>query len=272
MSTNDEKILQKNVIILLKKLLKNIVNQVFSFVNREQESKVGVKTVAEILIEDKQEREKVLNSTSENIYEEIEEKERDFNDSSMSISSASQLLENPSPLSWAVQSPSFDLEGEFTLKRQRGIRRKRPKENDDKSQSKRKKRSLSLSPSNTKKNPDQRVLVEAVNRNVRRCVLETNLDSNLDSILDRPEESISQRKASVWELESPRSTMTDDFQSSKSFMNSLSETPETPLVATVRRCLKYSPESEPVRSERGSIEIEYSVYGDQIHVHSKYQF
>ena len=87
------------------------------------------------------------------------------NDSS--VSSASQLLENPSPLSWAFCSPPSDFEGEFTLKRQRGIRRKRQtKDKNGQTLSKRAKH-------------ERLPFVEAVNRHVKRLALETDLDSEM---------------------------------------------------------------------------------------------
>lgn len=278
---------------------------------REQKTHYGGKTVAEILLKDSDERRKILKATTksetienqaspEHIYETIPEKEETIpiedveipeshNDSS--VSSASQLLENPSPMSWAFQSPSKDFEGEFTLRRQRGIRRKRTQKEVDpekNSASKRaKKRSLTLSPSSMMQVSElevevQEPLVEAVNRDVKRCPLETDLDSTLDDKLaggstttlcvDVQSQILedSRRKASFWDLESPKSSLLEDIHSSKSFYNNTSE---TPLVATVRRCLKYSPEIEAPKSNcRTSIEIEYSVQGDQIHVRGEISF
>lgn len=273
----------------------------FSFLFREQEVEqchFTGKTVAEILLADAEERQKILDSSrdeqnlsrSDHTYETIAEREESaeketacHNDSS--ISSASQLLEDPSPMSWAFSSPPNDLDGEFTLKRQRGIRRKRHRKDTEKIyEGKRaKKRSSSHSPStSTKTEKAQDALMEAVNPHVKKLALETDLDSTLDekcvfapkalfSSLEDPrkDEEIG-RKANSWDLDSPKSTITDDFQSSKSFLNSMSNTPEAPLIATVRRCLKFSPESEPPKPNcHGSIEIEYSVAGDQIHVRGK---
>lgn len=247
--------------------------------------------MAEILLGDAEERTKVLEAscekrpdsemtdhTYETIAERIEIVEEESparNDSS--ISSVSQLLEDPSPVSWAFASPLNDLEGEFTLKRQRGIRRKRPRKDGDKTiDGKRAKRACS-----SVSNDNQDVLIEAVNPNVKKLALETDLDTTLDekhvpamktSFLreDRKEEDTS-RKTNSWDLDSPKSSMMDD-QSSKSFVTSVSTTPEVPLVATVRRCLKFSPEDElPTRSNcRGSIEIECSLVAEQIHVRGKH--
>ncbi|KAL0124761.1 hypothetical protein PUN28_006547 [Cardiocondyla obscurior] len=264
----------------------NMDNTVTEVLHREQEVNFGSKTVAEILLGDAEERNKILEAscdkrpdskatdhTYETIAEIVEEESPARNDSS--ISSVSQLLEDPSPVSWAFTSPLNDLDGEFTLKRQRGIRRKRPRKEADKVvDGKRAKRTCSPS---TKEN--QVTLVEAVNPNVKKLVLETDLDSTLDekhvpatkmSFCDaeeRKEEDIS-RKTSSWDLDSPKSSLMDDLHSSKSFVTSVSTTPEVPLVATVRRCLKFSPEGElPMRSNsRGSIEIECSVVAEHIHV------
>ena len=254
------------------------------------------KTVAEILLGDVEERKKVLEASrgeeespakSDHTYETIMDAGTACHNDS-SVSSASQLLEDPSPMSWAFASPTNDLdEGEFTLKRQRGIRRKRHRKDTEKAfNGKRaKRRSSSRSPSADAKEPNNAV-VEAVNPNVKKLALETDLDATLDhekcvfepkalfSELDErkdeeeeEEEEEVERKANTWDLDSPKSTLTDDFHSSKSLLTSMSNTPETPLVATVRRCLKFSPESEPPRQNcHGSIEIEYSVVGDQIHV------
>ena len=267
--------------------------------------------MAEILLKDYEERRKILEArksnkaqngdSPEHIYETIPEKDDQVpvedlilaeSHNNSSVSSASQLLENPSPLSWALQSPSKDFEGEFTLRRQRGIRRKRQQKDADpekNSKSKRaKKRSLSLSPSTMVQVGEvevQEPLVEAVNRNVKRCPLETDLDSTLDDKLsggstttfcvDVQNQNVedSRRKTSFWDLESPKSSLLDDFHSSKSFSNIVSNTSETPLVATVRRCLKYSPECEvPKANPRGSIQIEYSVQGEQIYVRREFPY
>ncbi|XP_015431493.1 PREDICTED: uncharacterized protein LOC107187831 [Dufourea novaeangliae] len=274
----------------------NMDNTVTEVLNREQELNFTGKTVAEILLGDAEERNKVLEgdrddetlTKSEHTYETIVEQEENVEDETAchndsSVSSASQLLEDPSPMSWAFSSPPDDLNGEFTLKRQRGIRRKRHRKDTEKMyEGKRARRRLSNhSPStNDKTDTAQVTLMEAVNPNVKKLALETDLDITLDEKcvfaekaneedLDdhrRNEEDLG-RKTITWDLDSPKSTVTDDFQSSKSFLNSMSNTPETPLIATVRRCLKFSPESEPPRLNcRGSIEIEYSVVGDRIHV------
>ncbi|XP_034194309.1 protostome-specific GEF [Osmia lignaria lignaria] len=272
----------------------NMDNTVTEVLNREQEVNFSGKTVAEILLGDVEERKKVLEDSREDeqnvsqvdhTYETIMEREEEdeetacHNDSS--ISSASQLLEDPSPMSWAFSSPTNELDGEFTLKRQRGIRRKRHRKDTGKiyegKRAKRRSSSHSPSTSATIEKP-QDALVEAVNPNVKKLALETDLDTTLDEkcvfapkVLfsgqeDRKEEEVG-KKNGTWELDSPKSSLTDDFQSSKSFLNSMSNTPETPLVATVRRCLKFSPESElPKPNCHGSIEIEYSVVGEQIHV------
>ncbi|XP_018368305.1 PREDICTED: uncharacterized protein LOC108764515 [Trachymyrmex cornetzi] len=264
----------------------NMDNTVTEVLHREQEVNFGSKTVAEILLGDAEERHKVLEAscekrpeskmtdhTYETIAEVVEEESPARNDSS--ISSVSQLLEDPSPVSWAFTSPLNDLDGEFTLKRQRGIRRKRPRKDGDKVvDGKRAKRTCSPS---TKEN--QVTLVEAINPNVKKLALETDLDSTLDEkhvpatkmsfydVEDRKEDDIS-RKTSSWDLDSLKSSMMDDLHSSKSFVTSVSTTPEVPLVATVRRCLKFSPEGElPTRSNcRGSIEIECSLVAEHIHV------
>lgn len=283
----------------------NISNESSLWTNREQETNFGGKTVAEILLGDIEERKKVLRATNnlkddeadsnveDHIYETIvdptERNDHQMADVTMnmpqdtnshndsSILSASQLLENPSPLSWPYRSPCDDLGGEFTLKRQRGIRRKRhQKDAGGKSEGKRSKRSLSLSPSNSNEQlvQDANTLIEAVNPNVKKLVLETDLDSTLNdnqAVAKEKENDVS-RKTNYWDLESPKSSLTDDFQSSKSFVNSINDTPEAPLVATVRRCLKFSPENEiPRTNGRGSIEIEYSVVGDHILVRGTLQ-
>ncbi|XP_076160107.1 protostome-specific GEF [Ptiloglossa arizonensis] len=273
----------------------NMDNTVTEVLNREQEMNFTGKTVAEILLGDVEERKKLLEGNrndqiptkSEHTYETIVEQEENaeeetppHNDSS--VSSASQLLEDPSPMSWAFTSPPNDLDGEFTLKRQRGIRRKRHRKDTEKIyEGKRaKRRSSSHSPTTSSKTAKPRdALVEAVNPNVKKLALETDLDSTFElkpvlppkallSVRDDPrKDEDAGRKAGSWDLDSPKSTVTDDFPSSKSFLNSVSNTPEAPLVATVRRCLKYSPENEQPRPNcHGSIEIEYSVLGDQIHV------
>ncbi|XP_051159071.1 uncharacterized protein LOC127280218 isoform X2 [Leptopilina boulardi] len=277
----------------------NVNNTVTEIMNREQKRNCGGKTVAEILLKDTEERRKILEGKSnspEHIYEMIVERDDDIaaTHSDSSISSASQLLENPSPLSWALQSPSKDFEGEFTLRRQRGIRRKRHQqkemeiEKNSSSESKRAKKqgdSLNQNESTTQINEEieeiiEDPLMEAVNRNVKRCPLETDLDSTLDDkfaggstttfCVDIQSQLLddSRRKASsFWDLESPKSSLLDDLHSTKSFLNSVENTPEAPLVATVRRCLKYSPEIDPPKSNsKGSIQIEHSVQDEQIHL------
>ncbi|CAL1677028.1 unnamed protein product [Lasius platythorax] len=268
----------------------NMDNTVTEVLHREQEVNFGSKTVAEILLSNAEERNKILEASCnkqsdsnmmDHIYETIPEQDEMAeeelsparNDSS--ILSVSQLLEDPSPVSWAFASPLNDLEGEFTLKRQRGIRRKRPRKDGDKAMDgKRAKRTCSPST-----NENQDTLIEAVNPNVKKLVLETDLDSILDEkhlpvtkaffcgAKDRKEEDIN-RKIGSWDLDSPKSSMTDDLYSTKSFATSVSTTPEVPLVATVRRCLKFSPEGEPSTRFNccGSIEIECSLVAEHIHV------
>ncbi|XP_014484792.1 PREDICTED: uncharacterized protein LOC106749639 [Dinoponera quadriceps] len=266
----------------------NMDNTVTEVLHREQEVNFGSRTVAEILLGDAEERSKILEGsceqqsdtkTMDHTYETIAEQDEAVaeeesparNDSS--ISSASQLLDDPSPVSWAFTSPLNDLEGEFTLKRQRGIRRKRQRKDGEQSVSgKRAKRTCSLLATDK-----QDALVEAVNPNVKKLALETDLDSTLDErhvpalktsfcgANDRKEADVSRKTRSSWDLDSPKSSMMDDLHSPKSF--SVSTTPEVPLIATVRRCLKFSPEGELLRSNcRGSIEIECSLVAEQIHV------
>lgn len=251
---------------------------------REQEVNFGSKTVAQILLGDAEERNKILEGTSDSkmtdhIYETIAEHEDEMVEASparndSSISSVSQLLEDPSPVSWAFASPLNDLEGEFTLKRQRGIRRKRPRKDGDKEiDGKRAKRTCNPT---AKEEDQQNTLMEAINPNVKKLALETDLDSTLDEkhvlptkisfcgVEERGKDA--SRKISSWDLDSPKSSVTD---SSKSFVTSMSTTPEVPLVATVRRCLKFSPEFEPPARSincRGSIEIECSLVAEHIHV------
>ncbi|XP_043681403.1 uncharacterized protein LOC122635343 isoform X1 [Vespula pensylvanica] len=299
----------------------NMDNTVTEVLNRENETNFGGKTVAEILLSDIEERKKILkgrctvtieeDETSsfleeDHTYETIvqcDTKTMDEDEvasqvaiqSDSSVSSASQLLEDPSPMSWPFTSPTTnEFDGEFTLKRQRGIRRKRQQQRKEKSvfEGKKPKRmtgitsggspgSNQLSKMENKDNPT----IEAINPNVKKLVLETDLDSTLeDKQLQNPEfsnksscffkndckkEDHSEKngKSTIWELESPKST--EDYHSSKSILNSISDTPEAPLIATVRRCLKYSPENEPSRSDtdrRGSIEIEYSFVADHVQV------
>lgn len=263
----------------------------YNYVCREQEINFGSKTVAEILLGNAEERSKILeagdkqsdSNMMDHIYETIPEQDEVAEEESLarndsSISSVSQLLEDPSPVSWAFASPLNDL-GEFTLKRQRGIRRKRPRKDGDKAMDgKRVKRMCSPSV-----NEDQNTLIEAINPNVKKLVLETDLDSTLNEkhlpvtkaffcdAKDRKEEDVN-RKADFWDLDSPKSSMMDDLHSTKSFATSVSTTPEVPLIATVRRCLKFSPESEPSTrfNSCGSIEIECSLVAEHIHVRGKF--
>ncbi|KAK2579579.1 hypothetical protein KPH14_010874 [Odynerus spinipes] len=284
----------------------NMDNTVTEVLSRENETNFGGKTVAEILLGNVQERTKIFEDTNtvgeaigeeeegeeafedDHTYETIVEygREGSTNDevamehSDSSVSSASQLLEDPSPMAWAFSSPvSEHGEGEFTLKRQRGIRRKRQQRKEKKSiDGKRPKRRLSssVSPKSSGRSKIQDdTLLEAINPNVKKLALETNLDSTLEDkrvfsstdLEHKKERMDTSEKGNVWELESPKSSSTDDYYSSKSVLNSVSNTPEAPLVATVRRCLKYSPESEPLKSNcRGSIEIEYSFVTDHIKV------
>ncbi|KAK0179867.1 hypothetical protein PV327_005578 [Microctonus hyperodae] len=278
----------------------NMNNTVTEIITEQQENNISGKTVAEILMHDANERRRILeintddkiklpidiNSQQMNVCESImqeqiltvedEEGKAKHNDSS--VSSASQLLENPSPISWAFCSPSNDSDGEFTLRRQRGIRRKRQQRdqgNNKNSASKRaKKRSQSVSPTTKRKIMDGQVPpVQAVNLYVKKLPLETDLDSPMSEIATSKTLSHNQKndetsKTNLWELESPKSSLMDDFPSCKSsFLQSMIVTPEAPLIATVRRCLKYSPEVEiPRANSKGSIEIEYDVIGDNIHV------
>ncbi|XP_044595390.1 uncharacterized protein LOC123272572 isoform X3 [Cotesia glomerata] len=204
-----------------------------------------------------------------------DEGKADHNDSS--VSSASQLLENPSPISWAFRSPSIDSDGEFTLKRQRGIRRKRQQKDqgiNKSSGSKRAKtRSQSVSPATRKKILEgDEPPIQAVNLHVKKITLETDLDSIFDGKIDskilNQYQKNEETKMNLWDLDSPKSSLIDEFPSSKSsFVHSGNETSETPLIATVRRCLKYSPEVEiPEPNSRSSIELEYNIIGDSIHI------
>lgn len=243
------------------------------------------KSVAEILALDPAERRAVLDNEREvddNLYETIEP-HTNHNDST--VSSASQLLEDPSPMSWATGSSP----GEFTLRRQRGIRRKRTGHQRDHQEQdsgvfrkRAKRRSASLSP---KKSPSFREgsppheICEAINLEVNKLALETDLDASCQMKVesfcpsfDDPMTEEHSRKTLTWDLDSPKSSMNDDFHSSKSFLTSVSVTPEAPLVATVRRCLKYSPEgdAERIPYSRGSIEVELSSHDDHIRVCGKF--
>ncbi|XP_011302252.1 uncharacterized protein PsGEF [Fopius arisanus] len=225
------------------------------------------KTVAEILLRDSEERRKVLGrAESPELVETMNHEDKPHNDSS--VSSASQLLEDPSPMSWAFRSPSNDSDGEFKLRRQRGIRRKR--KGNDKASSSKRKRQDSVSPGTKRRILELQEPVQAVNMHVKRLALETDLDSTFgERTVCKTELSQSNDTGkNLWELESPKSSLMDDFPSSKSsLLHSVTETPEAPLVATVRRCLKYSPDvGTPRGHSRGSIEIEYNVIGDYIHV------
>lgn len=266
----------------------NMDNTVTEVLTNQQES--NPKTVAEILLRDADERRKVLGldnvgqesitTSPEHIYETIVEKDEDVDEKAphndSSVSSASQLLEDPSPMSWAFRSPSNDSDGEFKLRRQRGIRRKRKDRGNDKSSaSKRVKRQDSVSPTK-RKILELMEPMQAVNLHVKRLALETDLDSTFG---ERTvcKTSFSQSKGddtgkNLWELESPKSSLMDDFPSSKSsLLHSVTVTPEAPLIATVRRCLKYSPDADTPRGHsRGSIEIEYNVIGDYIHVRGEW--
>ncbi|XP_015179195.1 PREDICTED: uncharacterized protein LOC107067842 isoform X2 [Polistes dominula] len=290
----------------------NMDNTVTEVLNREKETNFGGKTVAEILFNDIEERNKILETrctiTTEEEEEEEEEQEEEEEDhtyetivqchgeedenkdeSDGSISSASQLLEDPSPISWSFTSPTEnEFNGEFTLKRQRGIRRKRQQRRKEKSvfEGKRPKRMINSTSEqvSTKIENDDTVRIEAINPNVKKLTLETDLDSILEdkqhveefsnasvffsnTLDDRSGNNV---KNNMWEFESPKSALTEDNHSSNSILKPTSNnTPEVPLVATVRRCLKYSPESEPSKSDidrRGSIEIEYSFVADHIQV------
>lgn len=278
-------------------------------------NKNDVKKVADILIQDPDERRLVQNSSSDklkinlnnenlNDYETINEShiyetileinndsENNHNDSS--ISSASQLLEDPSPMSWLINSPDDDNDdddGRFTLKRQRGIRRKRQKKNHDNNDSSANKKakihkSSSISPESRRKILETGIpIFEAFNYNVKKLPLETDFDATIGDEINfkttttplfcHSKDDVT--KVNMWDLDSPKSSLIDDYQSSKgSFIQSVSETPEAPLIATVRRCLKYSPEFDNNGSKlhtRGSIEIEYNATGDFIHIKGKYIF
>ncbi|XP_063972686.1 uncharacterized protein Psgef isoform X2 [Diachasmimorpha longicaudata] len=257
----------------------NMDNTVTEVLTSQQEN--NPRTVAEILVRDSEERRKVLEVSGkksprspEHVYESImTEKDEDktsHNDSS--VSSASQLLEDPSPMSWVFRSPSNDSDGEFKLRRQRGIRRKRKDQGNDKSSaSKRAKQHDSVSPGTKRKILELHEPMQAVNLHVKRLALETDLDSTFNErtvCKTSFSHSKDETGKNMWELESPKSSLMDDFPSSKSsLLHSVTETPEAPLIATVRRCLKYSPDvGTPRGHSRGSIEIEYNVIGDYIHV------
>lgn len=260
--------------------------------------------MAEILLSDNAERARVLTCQQSTNRHSLDPKvicsqqpdEHQFvtmtpthNDST--VSSASQLLEDPSPVTWAFESTSSDLEGQFTLRRQRGIRRKRRRKEvnseDDLALTTNisgskcaKKRSLSLSPKSERKRSrgEAAVLCEAINKDVKRFQLETDLDCSMeatcstsDTFATKDHETmdvkVDETKAITWISESPRSSLME--QSSKSFLTSICDTPEAPLVATVRRCLKYSPECEllPRTVIRGFIEISCSIVnGNEVHV------
>ncbi|XP_057325089.1 uncharacterized protein LOC130667491 isoform X2 [Microplitis mediator] len=274
----------------------NMNNTVTEIINEQQQTNVCNNKIDEKINNIDSDKEKQKSETNsdtmksnlnddknnvDNNYESVEEKMIDdegkakHNDSS--VSSASQLLENPSPISWAFRSPSIDSDGEFTLKRQRGIRRKRQQKDqgtNKNSVSKRAKtRSQSISPGTKKKILEtQEPPIEAVNLHVKKLPLETDLDSTFGEKIDSKALNQCQKndetKTNLWDLDSPKSSLIDDFPSSKSsFVHSVNETPEAPLIATVRRCLKYSPEVEiPKSNSRSSIELEYNIIGDCIHV------
>ena len=88
----------------------------------------------------------------------------------------------------------------------------------------------------------------------------------------------------TWDTDSPKSSLLDSFATTAT--TSAVCTPETPLVATVRRCLKYSPETpgheynNPRSNDnsvgsgtgggnRGAIEIECYAGEEKIHVKSE---
>lgn len=289
--------------------IENVDNTVTEVLHKEQEGHATVagKSVAEILasdalercigrtgrpnpVEEFEARQEGLSEKEERMENEtVDEPGAPHNDSS--VSSASQLLEDPSPMSWAVASPLGDLDGQFTLRRQRGIRRKRTGQQRDVaffevSRKRAKRRSASLSPKRSpafrESSPDPGFICEAVNLEVNKFILETDLDASCETrtaslcpSLDDPKTEDRSRKTLCWELESPKSSvMNDDFHTSKSFLTSVSVTPEAPLVATVRRCLKYSPEGDAFRpfsySSRGSIEVELSTQADHIQVRGKF--
>ncbi|XP_025602970.2 uncharacterized protein LOC105691992 isoform X2 [Athalia rosae] len=255
----------------------------------------------------------------ENLYETIQEVRRNslnepvaiiaaHNDSS--VLSASQLLEDPSPMSWkaASEASPCEMDGQFTLRRQRAIRRKRTGQQRDLqdvdashfvvSRKRAKRRSASLSPKKSvafQESCSPVSICEAVNLDVKKIILETDLDASTcdietttSCVTHQPSFCPSSDdvktgncsgttsgvgKTLYWEFESPKSaSANDDFQSSKSFLTSTSVTPEAPLVATVRRCLKYSPEGSldgyesSTNGSRGSIEVELSSEEDHIRV------
>ncbi|XP_023288697.1 uncharacterized protein LOC105696840 [Orussus abietinus] len=287
----------------------NMDNTVTEVLHREQEANYG-QSVAEILLRDPDERRKIETNikgietsecpseineqpteTDDHSAETVEEEKIDTEERNKSndstVSSASQLLEDPSPMSWAFRSPTNDFDDNFTLKRQRGIRRKRHQKGETNggpaSKSKRiKKRSISLSPPRSKTLDEADTIIEAVNLHVKKFTLETDLDEVLATgspaisqmpfcaNSECPKEEDVCHKTSIWNSASPKSFLTEDLQSSKSFLTSVSDTPEAPLVATVRRCLKYSPENTLPQfnqsQTRGSIEIEVSLMKDHIHV------
>ncbi|XP_058791920.1 uncharacterized protein LOC131664652 [Phymastichus coffea] len=322
-------------------MYENTDNTVTEVLNSEQATSAGVRSVAEILLKDSAEPSSPSSPQATKESSEAEEQHADeaadspldvakaaHNDSS--VSSASQLLENPSPISWAFCSPSSDLDnGEFTLKRQRGIRRKRvPRNNDN-----------NLDASSKRPKKDKMPLIEAVNRHVKRLALETDLDSlNLvddenpaklrehqtaekrkeemeiedegeeDGVATRKALAKSQSKSNAtqrhnttrhndttisqdqpsdsqlpnnkrkdtssrpnagWETDSPRSSLLDSFATTTTTATCTPES--TPLVATVRRCLKYSPETPNSNNSggianRGSIEIECQLRDEEFHV------
>jgi hypothetical protein len=96
----------------------------------------------------------------------------------------------------------------------------------------------------------------------------------------QPESLTSRRRkeltlSGAWDTDSPKSSLLDSFTTTNT---STACTPETPLVATVRRCLKYSPETPGaecsrsgylIPANRGSIQIECSAINDHVHVKSK---
>ncbi|XP_023245428.1 uncharacterized protein LOC106636519 [Copidosoma floridanum] len=222
----------------------------------------GAKSVAEILLGDSAERRKVLGSGArsepeeeeeeEHIYEtidegpaanvtlamELDESKAAHNDSS--VSSASQLLENPSPLSWQGSSDAKLAAGEFPLRRQRGIRRKRQARDKDGTaksevvQGKRPRRE------DDEDATDPETNLRAAHHSLTDAPMSAELRDPVPEGNRRRREAI--MSTSTWDTDSLKSSLLDSFATSMTTTSAIC-TPEAPLVATVRRCLKYSPET-----------------------------
>ncbi|KAF7997743.1 hypothetical protein HCN44_009141 [Aphidius gifuensis] len=286
------------------------INQDKKYENINNTIQQETNTVADILIKDIEERKLVQNSKDNNninrnnrnnnndnyedamneshIYESILDNNDnninnndDSNHNDSTISSASQLLEDPSPMSWIQNSPINDCDGKFTLRRQRGIRRKRQqKNNDNNNLSTNKKPKIQknniISPESCRKILETGLPIfddynKKLNNNYNDIddltFGEKNSYKITSSFNSHSKDEIT--KINMWDLDSPKSSLIDDYQNSKnSFLQSVIETPEAPLIATVRRCLKYSPECDNVNKlqTRGSIEIEYNAVSDYIHI------